>query len=45
MITTSDLKKFDSFGMYKIYDQWPEIAKKAYESNLEEIFFDSIYQG
>ena len=30
MITLSDLEKYDPSGMHKIYDQWPEIAKKAY---------------
>ena len=42
MITLSDLEKYDPRGMHKIYDQWPEIAKKAYNSNLEEISFDGI---
>ncbi|MBM2818341.1 MAG: putative bifunctional phosphoglucose/phosphomannose isomerase [Nitrosarchaeum sp.] len=42
MITLSDLEKFDPSGMYKIYDQWPEIAKKAYESNYDEVAFNGI---
>jgi len=42
MITLSDLEKYDSDGMHKIYDQWPKIAKKAYESDLEEISYDGI---
>ena len=37
MITLSDLEKYDTGGMHKIYDQWPEIAKESYESDLEEI--------
>jgi len=37
MITLSDLEKYDSSGMYKVYDQWPQIAKESYNSNLEEI--------
>jgi len=42
MISLSDLEKYDPSGMHKIYDQWPEIAKKAYNSDLEEISFDGI---
>ncbi len=42
MITISDLKKYDTAEMHKIYDQWPDIAKKAYETDAEEIFFDGI---
>ena len=30
MITKSDLEKTDSGKMFKIYDDWPEIAKNAY---------------
>jgi glucose/mannose-6-phosphate isomerase len=28
--------------MHKIYDQWPQIAKDAYESNLEPVDFKNI---
>src|SRR3989338_2514569 len=35
MITQSDLDKYDARGMYKIYDEWPNIAKKSYESESE----------
>ena len=28
--------------MYKVYDKWPEIARQAYESNLESVDFDGI---
>tara|TARA_B110000467_G_C18335226_1_gene496966 strand:- start:3693 stop:4703 length:1011 start_codon:yes stop_codon:yes gene_type:complete len=42
MITSFDLKNYDSDGMHKIYDQWPEMAKNAYESNYEEAIFDNI---
>ena len=37
-----DLKKYDSSGMYKIYDEWPKIAKKSYESNFKRISYDGI---
>jgi glucose/mannose-6-phosphate isomerase len=39
MISYEDLKKFDPQKMYKIYDIWPEIAQKHYESDLVPIKF------
>lgn len=33
----SDLEKYDSKKMYQIYDDWPELAKAAYSTNLESI--------
>ena len=38
MLDISTLEKFDSQGMFKVYDKWPDIAKKSYES--EEIQID-----
>lgn len=37
-----DLEKFDPSGMHKVYDNWPKIAKEAYESGLKEIKFHGI---
>lgn len=42
MISISDLEKYDPDGMHKVYDRWPEIARKAYESDLEEVSYDGI---
>ena len=42
MITLSDLKKYDPGEMHKVYDQWPQIAKEAYESDLEPIDLKNI---
>ena len=42
MIEISNLKIYDPSGMHKIYDQWPEFAKQAYESKLEPITYDEI---
>jgi len=42
MINSSDLKNYDSDGMHTIYDQWPEMAKNAYESDHDEAIFDNI---
>lgn len=36
------LKKYDTNEMYKVYEQWPEIAKEAYESDLESANFKDI---
>ena len=37
------MNKIDTQGMYKIYDQWPKIAKDAYDSDLEPIDFKNIH--
>lgn len=42
MITLSDLEKYDPSDMHKVYDRWPELARDAYESDLEPINFDDI---
>lgn len=39
-IVTMD--KIDTQGMYKVYDRWPELAREAYESDLEPVSFDDI---
>jgi len=36
------LEKVDSHGMYKVYDKWPEIARKYYETDFTEINFGEI---
>ena len=28
--------------MYKIYDEWPNIARESFESNQKSINFDNI---
>jgi glucose/mannose-6-phosphate isomerase len=38
----SDLKKYDSLEMYKVYDNWPNLAKDAYSSTLESENFEGI---
>ena len=37
-----DLQKYDRSEIYKIYDKWPDIARQAYESNLEPVYFKDI---
>ena len=36
------LEKYDSQKMYKIYDDWPNLAKEAYASDLEPANFENI---
>lgn len=42
MSNQSDLEKFDTEKMYKIYDQWPEIAKDALQIKVKKTEFDRI---
>tara|TARA_B110001454_G_scaffold81590_1_gene78592 strand:+ start:3469 stop:4485 length:1017 start_codon:yes stop_codon:yes gene_type:complete len=42
MITTLNLEKYDPSEMHKIYDQWPELAKQAYELKFESVNYDEI---
>ena len=42
MIEKSILKQYDASGMYKIYEQWPEITEEAYSSNLKQVGFEGI---
>ena len=42
MLNLSNLNKIDKQGMYKIYDEWPQIAKESYDSNLVPVDFQSV---
>ncbi|MEX2192341.1 MAG: SIS domain-containing protein [Nitrosarchaeum sp.] len=42
ILDLATLEKYDSQKMYKIYDKWPEIARKSFESNQEPVEFDGI---
>ena len=42
MLDYSQLEKYDPSGMHKIYDQWPQIAKDAHNSDLESVDFKNI---
>jgi len=37
-----DLEKMDSKKMFKVYDIWPDIAKKSYEQEFSKPEFDDI---
>ncbi len=36
------LEKYDSQDMHKIYDDWPNLARKAFGADLESIHFEGI---
>jgi glucose/mannose-6-phosphate isomerase len=38
----SQLEKYDSQKMYKVYDEWHKIANDAYNSELETVNFEKI---
>ena len=42
MITYSDFEKYDPTAMHKVYNNWPKLARDAYESNLEPTNFKNI---
>ena len=42
LLTYNELQRFDSRQMYKVYDKWPEIAKKQYEMEIEHVNYDKI---
>ena len=42
MLDRETLEKYDVSGMHKVYDSWPQIARDAYQSNLEPIEFKNI---
>ena len=42
MITKSDLELIDTKKMFKVYDEWPQIADESYNSDLEIIDFGKV---
>ena len=42
MLDIETLEKYDPSGMHKVYDKWPEIAREAYESDLEPVDYNGI---
>ena len=42
MLDIETMNKVDTQGMYKIYDQWTQISKDAYNSDLEPVDFKNI---
>ena len=42
VLEISDLEKYDSQKMYKIYDEWPKIARESFELEQKSIDFQNI---
>ena len=42
MLELENLERVDSQGMFKIYDEWPGIAKNSYFKKLEQVDFKNI---
>jgi glucose/mannose-6-phosphate isomerase len=42
LITKLDLQNVDKKEMYKVYDEWSEIAKNTYEENWESLKYKNI---
>ena len=42
MLDYSQIEKYDPAGMHKVYDKWPSIAKKSFNSDLKQAYFDQI---
>jgi len=42
MIEKSDIERIDTQKIFKIYDEWPKIAKKSYYSKLEIVDFEKV---
>ena len=42
MLEYSKLEKYDSSGMHKVYDDWPQISKNVWDSNIEPFIFGDV---
>ena len=42
MIDLSALKKYDPSGIHEVYDRWPQIARKSYESRQDVVDYKNI---
>jgi glucose/mannose-6-phosphate isomerase len=42
ILDLSTLEKYDLQKMYKIYDNWPEIAQESFKSNQESVDFENV---
>jgi len=42
MFNQSMLDKFDTQGMYKIYDKWPDIAQEFYQKKIECLDYKNV---
>ena len=44
MLNLDLIKKIDQSGMYRVYEEWPKIAKESYNLELEKVEFQNINQ-
>ena len=42
MITNENLEKYDPDGMHNAYNNWPDLARDAYNSQIQEVDFKDI---
>lgn len=42
MLDYATIEKIDSQKMHKVYDNWPELATKSYNQNLNSLSYDGI---
>ena len=42
MLELTSLQKYDTQGMYKVYEKWPEIAQQYFENNSQNVDFGNI---
>ena len=42
LLDITSMQKFDTHQMYKIYDEWPNIAKVSYETKFDPIDFKNL---
>ena len=42
MLDKKTLEKYDPDKMHNVYDRWPEIAKDAYDSEIDSVDFKEI---
>ena len=42
MLNQSELDEFDTKGMFKIYDKWPELAHEFYQKRNESVNYNNI---
>ncbi len=38
----NEIKKFDPQKMYQVYDEWPTLAREAYEKEFSKIQFEDV---
>lgn len=42
LLDHSYLKQIDAASMHRVYDDWPNLARESYESQMQKLDFDSV---